>query len=128
MMHECRRTCCVCREKSKSLVLHHIREWAKSLSHDEEFLVVICANCHGEAHTKRELGRNLTADELLRHRELWAAEVAEFDARALLDPDANRNALGMPPVWDYFNHLRISRIAAELSIDPTALPSFCAPA
>jgi hypothetical protein len=123
-MHECRRTCCVCREKGKSLVFHHTREWANSRSHDEQFLVVICANCHGEAHTKRELGRNLTAYELRNHRKTWATKVAELDARALFDPDANRNALGMAPLWDYFNHRRISRIAAELSIDPTELPTF----
>ena len=123
-MHECRRICCVCREKDKSLVLHHTREWAKSHNHDEELLVVICVNCHGEAHTKRELGRNLTPEELLKHRTLWATDVAALDARALFDADENRNALGMAPLWDYFNHRRISRAAAELSINPKALPSF----
>lgn len=124
LMHECRRICCVCREKGKSLVLHHTREWAQSHSHDEELLVVICGDCHGEAHTKRELGRNLTPEELLRHKALWAAKVTELEANSLLDRDANRDALGLAPLWDYFNHRRISRTAAELSIDPTTLPSF----
>jgi hypothetical protein len=123
-MHECRRICCVCREKGKPLVLHHTNEWAESHSHDEELLVVICANCHGEAHTKRELSRNLTPEELLNHRALWAARVAELEASILLDRDANRDALGIAPLWDYFNHRRISRTAAELSIDPKSLPSF----
>lgn len=124
LMHECRRICCVCREKGKPLVLHHTREWAESHSHDEELLVVICANCHGEAHTKRELSRNLTPGELLNHRALWAAKVTELEASALLDRDANRDAMGIAPLWDYFNHRRIARMAAELSIDPASLPSF----
>lgn len=124
LMHECRRVCCVCREQGKSLVLHHTREWAKSRRHDEEYLVVLCANCHGEAHTKRELGRNLTAEELLRHRSLWAAKVAESEAKILFDTDANRDILGQPPVWDYFNHRRIARIATDLGIDPNSLPTF----
>ncbi len=124
LMHECRRICCVCRESGKSLVLHHTHEWAESHSHDEKLLVVLCANCHGEAHTKRELGRNLTPEELLEHRALWAAKVAELEARSLLDGDASRHPLGMEPIWDYFNHRRISRTAAELSIEPSSLPSF----
>jgi hypothetical protein len=124
LMHECRRICCVCRQPDKSLVLHHTREWGNSHSHDEEFLVVICANCHGEAHTKRELGRNLTPEQLLKDRELWAARVAELEAQALFDADSNRNALGMTPLWDYFNHRRIVRAAAELGIDANTVPSF----
>lgn len=124
LMHECRRICCVCREKGKSLVLHHTHEWAGSHTHDEEFLVVICANCHGEAHTKRELGRNLTAEELLNHRALWAAKVTELEANSLFDRSTHHDALGIAPIWDYFNHRRISRIAAELSINPVSVTSF----
>ena len=124
LMHECRRICCVCREKGKSLVLHHTREWAGSHTHDENFLVVLCANCHSDAHTTRKLGRNLTPEDLLEHKALWAARVAELEASSLLDRDNTRDALGMAPLWDYFNHKRISRIAADLSIDPASLPSF----
>jgi len=47
-----------------------------------------------------------------------------LEASILLDRDANRDALGIAPLWDYFNHRRISRTAAELSIDPKSLPSF----
>ncbi len=44
-------------------------------------------------------------------------------SRGFFDSDTKRNTL-TTPLWDYFNHRRISRIAAELSIDPTELPSF----
>lgn len=123
LMHECRRVCCVCRERGKSLVLHHTREWAECRIHDEALFVVLCANCHGEAHTERKLGRNLSPEQLLNHRRLWAAEVAELDAKALLDghePDR----LFMSPMWDYFNHRRISQVAADLGIDHTSFLSY----
>jgi hypothetical protein len=123
LMHECRRTCCVCREKGRSLVLHHTREWVKTHRHDEDCLVVICANCHGEAHTKRELGRNLTADELLAHRKLWASEVTRLDAAVLFDNSEETHPLGAP-TWDYFNHRRLWRTAVDLGIDPIELPSY----
>jgi len=123
LMHECRRTCCVCREKGKSLVLHHTREWAKTRQHDEEFLVVICVDCHAEAHTKRELGRNLTGDDLLRHRKLWASDVTKLDAAAIFDSSAETHPLGVP-TWDYFNHKRLWRTAIDLGLDPTNFPSY----
>jgi hypothetical protein len=50
--------------------------------------------------------------------------VAESEAQALLNPEANKDTLGMSPLWDYFNHRRISRAASDLSIDFKALSSF----
>ena len=119
------RICCVCRQPGKSLVLHNTRECGKSHSHDEEFLVVICANCHGEAHTKLELGpKPHSGTTSVKTRNSGPHEWAEPEAQALFDPDSHRNALGMTPLWDYFNHRRIVRAAAELGIDPNPVPSF----
>ena len=124
LMHECRRTCCVCRKANHSLVLHHLDEWAKSRSHDEKSLVVLCLHCHGEAHTKRGLGKDLTSNDILGHKKLWAKRVRETEARILFDRSSRASLLGLGPVWDYFNHRRIIRTAHELSIEPMSLAGF----
>ena len=50
------RTCSVCYQTGRSVAIHHINAWSKSKNHDEKNLIVLCLNCHGEAHTVRELG------------------------------------------------------------------------
>lgn len=125
LMHECRRTCCICRpRRTKSLVLHHVREWSKHHTHDPQYLVVLCNDCHAEAHTRRELGRNLTGDEILAHKAEWMRKVQADDARGLFNRRSKPELLGLEPIWDYFNHRRITQVARHLQIDPTALDSF----
>jgi hypothetical protein len=125
LMHECRRTCCICRSRQrKSLVLHHTKEWSKHHSHDQEFLAVLCNDCHSEAHTYRELGRNLTGEEILENKVKWIRKVQEDDARVLLDGSSKPELLGIGPVWDYFNHRRIIEVVKRLKIDPTLLYSY----
>jgi hypothetical protein len=101
-----------------------MQAWATSHSHDEDLLVVLCINCHAEAHTTRELGRNLTSEELLKHKEIWTSFVSRSDAQTLLSRNARPELLGFLPVWDYFNHRRIVRTATQMGIDPTSMPSY----
>ena len=58
-------TCSYCHEIGKNITIHHIEEYAGSKDHFEENLIVLCLNCHGEAHTKRDLGKNLTSEALI---------------------------------------------------------------
>lgn len=53
VLFESRWTCCVCRDRRQGIIVHHIHEYSDSRSHDEDNLVVLCLNHHGEAHTKR---------------------------------------------------------------------------
>jgi hypothetical protein len=53
-------TCCVCHDSTKSIVVHHLRGWAKSHDHSPGNLAVLCVDDHDKVHTKKELSRNLT--------------------------------------------------------------------
>jgi hypothetical protein len=80
VLFKARWTCCICRNEKKSVVIHHLVPWSQSKCHDEDNLVVLCLDHHGEAHTKRQLSLSLTADRLRAARELWYAE-ADQSAR-----------------------------------------------
>lgn len=102
LLSESKFVCCICRNKTSGVVIHHIEEWHISHSHDEKNLVVLCPNHHSEAHTKRGLALNLTPERLIALKEKWKLEIQEMDRQVVLNivthPDAN---------WDYFNHGRI---------------------
>jgi len=63
-------SCCVCRDRSLGIIVHHIEEYSDSRSHVEDNLVVLCLNHHGEAHTTRELQLNLNQDRLRQSKKL----------------------------------------------------------
>ena len=81
VLYESRTTCCVCRDRSQGIVVHHIHEYRDSRSHNEDNLVVLCLNHHGEAHTKRELQLNLNSERLREIKKRWLEDVKEYDIR-----------------------------------------------
>jgi hypothetical protein len=85
LLYKSRRTCCICRDRGKSIIIHHIIEWNISKSHSEDNLVVLCLHDHGEAHTKRELTLNLTPYRLKIAKEKWEAEIVKHDLEILLE-------------------------------------------
>lgn len=119
VLQKSRRTCCVCHRPGRTIIIHHIKEWHKSRSHKENNLAVLCLNDHGEAHTRRQLGQNLTASHIEKHKAQWEARVAQADARALIGLSRVAGAN-----WDYINHTRLLRLATQLRIDTTSLPEF----
>ncbi|MDX2303543.1 MAG: HNH endonuclease signature motif containing protein [Microscillaceae bacterium] len=84
LLYKSRRTCCICREKEKSVIIHHLIEWNKSKSHLEENLVILCLHHHDEAHTKRELSLNLTPERIKVAKKKWETEVEKHDKELLL--------------------------------------------
>lgn len=78
-------TCCVCRDRSQGIIVHHIDEFSDSRSHAEDNLVVLCLNHHGEAHTKRELQLNLTPERLRKLKARWLKDVKQYDIREALN-------------------------------------------
>ena len=84
VLYESRMTCCVCRDRSQGIIVHHICEFSNSRSHAEENLVVLCLNHHGEAHTKRELQLNLTPERLREFKVRWLEDVKQYDSRETL--------------------------------------------
>jgi hypothetical protein len=79
LLYKSRRTCCICREKEKSIIIHHLIEWHESRSHSEDNLVVLCLYHHDEAHTKKELSLNLTPERIKNAKIKWEAEIETLD-------------------------------------------------
>lgn len=111
LLHESRRTCCVCRDGSKSIIIHHIKEWAKSHDHSESNLVVVCLEHHDAAHTRKGLSLSLTAKQLRAHKRKWLDQVASLDAHAVLGLAKIDGAR-----WDYINHTRLFELALGQSV------------
>ncbi|NOK35521.1 HNH endonuclease [Corallococcus exercitus] len=115
VLHESAWACSICRKGNVSIILHHIDEWSDSRDHDESNLITLCLNHHGEAHTKRELGQNLTPSRLREAKARWTAQVIQTSAAAILKPT---NEL-TNEFWDYFNHVRLPQCLHLAGIDVT---------
>lgn len=102
LLYESKWTCCVCRDQSRGIIIHHIKEWNESHSHDENNLVVLCPLHHDEAHTTRKLTLVLTPERLINLKQKWIEEVRYDDRKIILDIIAESESR-----WDYFNHGRI---------------------
>ncbi len=109
--------CCVCRNASRPIIVHHIEKWSESRDHTPANLAVLCSVHHGEAHTHRDLELNLTATRLTELKTMWEAQVRQDDAMAI-----QSGAVLQAETWFYFNHLRLNELALELGVDMTALP------
>jgi hypothetical protein len=96
--------CCVCGKTSGGIIVHHIEKYSESHSHDEDNLVVLCLNHHGEAHTKRELALNLTPDRLRAFKKLRSELVKQLH---------NREPLSANPEYSYQS---INQIADSVAI------------
>ncbi|XVO86527.1 HNH endonuclease signature motif containing protein [Pseudomonas palleroniana] len=103
LLYKSARTCCVCRVPKRPVEIHHIDE--DPSNNNEENLVVICANCHDEAHTIHKLSKNLTPERLRDTKKKWEDEVSKRASHAMTS-QANLNQA----VWTYINHQRLPQI------------------
>ena len=71
LMVRCRHRCCICPEHKKAVELAHIKPKKKGGLDKPSNRIPVCRNCHGEIHTKRELTRNYTKQELKKYRNNW---------------------------------------------------------
>ena len=109
--------CCVCRDASRPIIVHHIREWSDSRDHTSANLAVLCSLHHGEAHTQRHLEQNLTGSRIAQSKAMWEAHVRRDDAAAIQE-----GTVLQAETWFYFNHLRLYELALELGVDVAAQP------
>lgn len=114
LLYRSKHTCCVCRDSSRGVVIHHMRPWAASRSHDEANLVVLCPVCHDLAHTKKELTHELTPRRLRHHKCEWEREVKQQSTTNLF---AGKPWDILEPIWDMFNRQRILDVACTLGVD-----------
>lgn len=111
LLHESKFCCCICRDRNRSVIIHHIEEWNISKSHEEDNLVVLCLLHHDTAHTKKDLSLNLSKTKLIELKEKWIEEAKLQDTYAILGlmkPSGAR--------YDYFNHKRIFELTIKSKI------------
>lgn len=99
------RTCCVCREKGKSIQIHHIDE--DPSNYDEDNLAVLCFECHNSTQTGGGFGRKLDGHQILKYREDWYARVQK--RRNMADIIASAISAGAESKLEELIHLYFSQ-------------------
>jgi len=82
--------CCICKDRQRSVVIHHIRKFSESRDHSEGNLVAICVQHHDVAHTHSELSQNLTPARLLAFKKAWLEEIQAQKNVTLSTSHSNR--------------------------------------
>jgi tetratricopeptide (TPR) repeat protein len=83
LMEDCSWSCCYCWDLDRRIgvLIHHIDEHAVSLNDSYENLVVLCPNCHSEAHRKYTIARHpYSPDSLRMQKSRFTEAVSEFRA------------------------------------------------
>ncbi len=105
-------SCCVCRDPSKGVIVHHIEDWDTSRNHDASNLAVLCLDHHDKAHSKSDLTRNLDKSTLKDFKEKWESEARQIDAAAILQASRDKS-----DCWLYFNIFRLFEIAQNIGVN-----------
>jgi hypothetical protein len=91
------RTCCVCRERGKSIQIHHIDEDPSNNS--IENIAVLCLQCHDETQTLGGFGRKLNTSLVKKYRDDWVKRV--ILRRDLADERAVSRQVGASSISDF---------------------------
>jgi hypothetical protein len=67
------RACCVCRDRSHPVQIHHIDEDPSNNSVSN--LAVLCLSCHNQTQLQGGFGRHLSADQVRLYRDDWNQKV-----------------------------------------------------
>ena len=116
VLHKSKMTCCICRDHTQPVVVHHIIEWAKSRSHDENNLVALCLTHHNQAHTTSTLSQNLSPEQIKHSKDQWESDILKMDAKNILNLRNESYSR-----WDWFNKQRVSEIMLHSNIKCTDL-------
>lgn len=121
LLFENRFTCCICRDPSRGIIVHHINPWEESRDHSASNLAVLCLEHHERAHIKSALSKNLDPETLRAFKAEWEKICRESDLSAILqasriDYDA----------WLYYNHFRLFELARQLRIRFSEIDGFTA--
>lgn len=101
-------TCCVCRDPTQPVIVHHITEWSESKDHSAPNLCVLCLTDHARAHTKSTLSKNLDRTALRSFKSQWEEQVRISDAQAI---DAASKLDGVN--WSYVNLKHLYKILSD---------------
>jgi hypothetical protein len=114
LLYESARTCCVCQDSTKPVIIHHLVSWTRSKDHSEKNLIVLCTIHHGEAHAGRVLELALKRRELRAAKKTWLTEVRSRGAASLVRAARNDDS-----IWDFINLPRFFPLLKSHGIDAT---------
>lgn len=110
LLYESQYVCCVCQRSGCQI--HHID--GNNANNSEKNLVVLCHTHHDEAHTRRQLSKNLDARALRDAKLRWLSEVKNRRAEvATVSGQKVRFAdewLSTGVAWGYINHKRVAQL------------------
>ncbi|MBA5983357.1 HNH endonuclease [Pseudomonas sp. MD195_PC81_125] len=109
LLYKSAKTCCVCRFPRAPIQIHHIDQ--NPSNNCESNLVVLCTNCHDDAHTTRALSKNLTPARLSQFKLKWEADVLARSSTAMV-PSSNLDQA----MWTFVNHQRIIPVMNSLGV------------
>jgi hypothetical protein len=110
LLYDAEYVCCVCQRGGCQI--HHID--GDHANNVEDNLIVLCTAHHDEAHTKRELSKNLGPAALRDAKRKWLATVAERrrEGATLAGQLVSAHpVLAVGVTWGYINHARVAQIA-----------------
>lgn len=112
-------TCCVCRDPSLAIIVHHLHEWHETNDHSPANLALLCVHHHERAHSQNKLSRNLDTETIGKFKLSWEAEVQKLDTRTVLEASRIQD-----DAWLYFNHLRLFELAQGRAIKCSELDHY----
>lgn len=100
------RRCCICRRfRPLHLHIHHIIEEADGGTNDPDNLIPICISCHADVHTKTQLCRRFT------HQELKGQRDALY---RLVEQGRLPQAEGPPDRWEELSSAIVSTLVDKM--------------
>ena len=95
------RTCCVCRNPSRKVEIHHIDE--DPSNNEFSNLAVVCNDCQSDAHTKHAFARNLTPQLITLYNESWRSLVSDRLKRSIDDAKKALQYRALHDIWGLAN-------------------------
>ena len=76
VLFESDRTCCICRDKAKPVIIHHIDE--DHSNNERSNLAVVCKNCHTLIHSSIQFCRALTPGQVRLYDKTWRERCSDY--------------------------------------------------
>lgn len=74
---ECHYRCCLCPEHRRIADIHHINK--ESSNNEYNNLVAVCKECHSDLHSKFEMRRNITPEQIKIFKKNWAEQCRKLE-------------------------------------------------
>lgn len=128
LLYESAYVCVVC--QSSGCQIHHIDQ--NHSNNSENNLVVLCLKHHDEAHTKRQLSKNLDPKAIKDAKTTWVSNVEQrrkiaATASGQIDHVGKNSFHAVGITWGYINHKRVAQMSdpSRLDVDTKQYFEYC---